>query len=406
LLYLAQIFLVAVAPLHSPTHSSASDSTLLLPFQTRLRVVSSLQKPAPLQTCFPLLPQRLLAQTTLDHPTWALRSLRHPSLHRSLMQSLRGKRILMIGDSHTRFHYLHLAHWLCFQQQAGSKFVEKMFWPDGALPICSSSLRVFVIVCAGTLDWTTYDEKWDDFFRESTFAFDGQQMCDCHRPGLWREFGYEIRVTRCCDVEITFVLMYGMTRALGRLPLHLGDFDSLSQSRAIDNIQRCSAENRGCPKNGCSSTRQSAQSQAQVEELKAKLTALVHTGEISPDDMLNILKTYEKSNAESPPRICKGSGGYAWHGTNDGNDGVWEFATLSHFLEAWNNATGGADVFFIGQGAHLERDYNNYAHIESIVSSCSIAKKNLSSSRCIWRVPRKLKSATLESTLSLSPSVP
>jgi hypothetical protein len=217
-------------------------------------------------------------------------------------------------------------------------------------------------------------------------------MCDCHRPGLWREFGYEIRVTRCCDVEITFVLMYGMTRALGRLPLHLGEFDSLSQSRAINNILRCSAENRGCPKNGCSNTQQSGQFQAQVEELKAKLTALVHTGEINPDDLLNILKTYEKSSTESPPRVCKGSGGYAWHDTNDGNsgnDGVWELATLSHFLEAWRNATGGADVFFIGQGAHLERDYNNYAHIDSIASSCSIVKKNLSSSRCIWRVPRK-----------------
>jgi hypothetical protein len=57
----------------------------------------------------------------------------NPPPHVSLMQSLRGKRILMIGDSHTRFHYLHLAHWICFQQQAGSKFVEDMFWHDGVL---------------------------------------------------------------------------------------------------------------------------------------------------------------------------------------------------------------------------------------------------------------------------------
>lgn len=215
-------------------------------------------------------------------------------------------------------------------------------------------------------------------------------MCDCHRPATWREFGYEIRVTRCSGVEITFVLMYGMTRALGRLPLHLGDFDSLSQSRAINSVQRCSAVNRGCPKHGCSNIQQSGQFQAQVEELKAKLTAQVLTGEIDPDDMFNILETYEKSNTEPPPRICSGSGGYAWHEAmygKSGNGGVWELANLSHFLEAWSNATGGADVFFIGQGAHL--DHNNSAHIESIASSCSIAKKNLSSSRCIWRAPRR-----------------
>jgi hypothetical protein len=122
---------------------------------------------------------------------------------------------------------------------------------------------IFVTFYPGTLDWQSYDEKWDDFFRESTFAFDGQQMCDCHRPATWREFGYEIRVTRCSGVEITFVLMYGMTRALGRLPLHLGDFDSLSQSRAINSVQRCSAVNRGCPKHGCSNIQQSGQFQAQ-----------------------------------------------------------------------------------------------------------------------------------------------
>jgi hypothetical protein len=184
--------------------------------------------------------------------------------------------------------------------------------------------------------------------------------------------------------------MYGMNRALGRLPLHLGDFDSLSQSRAINSVLRCSTENRGCPKNGCSNTPQLGQFQVQVQELKEKLMTQVLGGEIDADDMFNILETFEKSSAAAPPRICQGSGGYAWHDASygmSGNGGVWEFSNLSHFLEAWRNSTGGADVYFIGQGSHL--DFNNAAHVQSIASSCSIAKKNVSSSRCIWRVPRR-----------------
>lgn len=308
---------------------------------------------------------------THSSKVYAMPNLFPPPSH-LVLQSLRGKRILMIGDSHTRFHYLHFAHWICFQQQAGTKFVEDMFWQNG------------------NLDWQSYDEKWDEFFRESTFAFDGQQMCDCHRPASWREFGYEIRVTRCAGVEITFVLMYGIKSVLGRLPLNLGDFDLLSRSRAINSVLRCSAENRGCPKSGCSNVQQAGHFQAQAEELKAKLMSQVLNGEIDSDDMFNILETFEKSNTEASPHICKGSGGYAWHDAaygKSGNGGVWELANLSHFLEVWSNATGGADVYFIGQGAHM--DFENIAHIESILSSCSIATKNSSSSRCIWRSPRR-----------------
>jgi hypothetical protein len=289
-----------------------------------------------------------------------------------VIQSFRGKRILMIGDSHTRFHYLHLAHWFCFQQQAGKKFVEDMFWQKG------------------TLQWQTYDEKWDEFFRESTFAFDGNQMCDCHRPASWREFGYEMRVTRCADVEITFVLMYGAKNVLGRLPLHLGDFELLAQARAINSVTRCTPDNRGCPKGGCVDAQKLGELQAEVEELKAKLMVQVLSGEIDSNDMFDILESFEKSKAGPPPRVCKGSGGYAWHDAmygKTGNGGVWEYANLSHFLKEWSAATGGADVYFIGQGAHL--DFSHSDHIESILSSCSLAKKNLSSSRCIWRSPTK-----------------
>jgi hypothetical protein len=287
-----------------------------------------------------------------------------------VIEAFRGKRILMIGDSHTRFHYLHLAHWFCFQQQAGRKFVEEMFWQKG------------------NLQWQTYDEKWDEFFRESTFAFDGKQMCDCHRPASWREFGYEIRTTRCSDVEITFVLMYGAKNVLGRLPLHLSDFDVLAQSRAINSVLRCSADNRGCPKGGCFDLQQSGQLQAEVEELKVKLMAQVLSGEVDADDMFNILEAFEKSKSGPPPRVCEGYGGYAWHDASygkTGNGGVWEFANLTHFLAAWTAATGGADVFFIGQGAHL--DFSDTRLISTILSSCSLARKNLTSSRCIWRSP-------------------
>jgi hypothetical protein len=81
----------------------------------------------------------LRADVIIDSQRHTNRAYTMPNLnfppHNSMMQSLRGKRILMIGDSHTRFHYLHLAHWLCFQQQAGSKFVEEMFWKDGTLPL-------------------------------------------------------------------------------------------------------------------------------------------------------------------------------------------------------------------------------------------------------------------------------
>ena len=242
----------------------------------------------------------------------------------------------------------------------------------------------------GRLDWQTQDEKWDDFFRESTFAFEGQQMCDCHRPASWKEFGFETRVTRCNEVEITFVLMYGMKNVLGRLPLHLADFDVMAQSRAISSVLRCSAEHRGCPKAGCVNLQQSGEVQAELEELKAKLMAQVMSGEVDSDDMFNILEAFEKSKTPPPPRVCKGSGGYAWHDAGygmHGNGGVWEYANLSHFLAAWSNATGGADVFFIGQGNHMEFDHA--PHVEHILSSCAIARKNVSSSRCIWRAPRR-----------------
>jgi hypothetical protein len=288
------------------------------------------------------------------------------------IHSLRRKRILMIGDSHTRFHYLHLAHYMCFQQQARSKFVEDMFWQKGSL------------------DWQTYDEKWDDFFRESTFAFDGHQMCDCHRPAAWRELGYEVRVTRCADVEITFVLMYGAKNAVGRLPLHLGDFDLLARSRAINSVLRCAAGLRGCPKGGCFNIQQAGHVQAEIEEMKSKLMAQVLNGEIDSDDMFNALEAFEKSKTGPPPRVCQGAGGYAWHDAAYGmlgNGGLWEYANLTHFLEAWSNATGGADLFFIGQGQHL--DFSESSQISSILSSCLIAAKNTSSSRCIWRAPRQ-----------------
>ena len=296
----------------------------------------------------------------------------------------------MVGDSHTRFHYLHLAHWLCFHRHAGGKFIDDMFFMQGKL------------------DWQAYDEKWDDFFRESTFAFEGQQMCDCHRPASWREFGYEIRVTRCNDVEITFVLMYGMKNALGRLPLHLADFHVLSQSRAINSVLRCSPDNRGCPKAGCSNMQQSGQVQAEMEEIKAKLMAQVMAGEIDADDMFNILEAFEKSKEPPQQRTCEGSGGYAWHDASygmQGNGGIWEYANLSHFLSAWSNATGGADLFFIGQGPHI--DFADASHVEHILSSCSIARKNVSSSRCIWRAPRRkevLLSGTDPVTLAIQSS--
>ena len=288
------------------------------------------------------------------------------------IHSLSHKRILMIGDSHTRFHYLHLAHYMCFQQQAGSKFVEDMFWQKGSL------------------EWQTYDEKWDDFYRESTFAFDGHQMCDCHRPAAWRELGYEVRVTRCADVEITFVLMYGAKNVVGRLPLHLGDFDVLARSRSINSVLRCAAGLRGCPKGGCFNIQQVGHVQAEIEEMKSKLMAQVLNGEIDSDDMFNVLESFEKSKTAPPPRVCQGAGGYAWHDAAYGmlgNGGLWEYANLTHFLEAWSNATGGADLFFIGQGNHL--DFSDSSHISSILSSCLIAAKNASSSRCIWRAPRQ-----------------
>jgi hypothetical protein len=286
----------------------------------------------------------------------------------------------MIGDSHTRFHYLHLAHWFCFQKEAKGKFVEDMFWQKGKL------------------DWQSYDDKWDEFFRESTFAFDGHQMCDCHRPASWREFGYEIRVTRCAGIEITFVLMYGVKNALGRLPLNLDDFDLLARSRLINSVLRCSSENRGCPKGGCVDLRQSGHFQAELEELKTKLMAQVLRGEVDSDEMFNILEAHEQSAAGAPPLNCKGSGGYAWHDASygmNGNGGIWEYSNLSHFLEAWSNATGGADIFFIGQGSHL--DFSNSGNIQEILTSCSIARKNSSSSRCIWRSPRRKEVQLLSS---------
>lgn len=42
-------------------------------------------------------------------------------------------------------------------------------------------------------------------------------------------------------------------------------------------------------------------------------------------------------------------------------------------------------MFFIGQGAHL--DFSDARLISTILSSCSLARKNLTSSRCIWRSP-------------------
>jgi len=174
------------------------------------------------------------------------------------------------------------------------------------------------------------------------------------------------------------------------LPLHMADFDVLAQTQAISSVLRCCGLKHGCLKAGSANPQQSGQLQVEVDELQAKLMAQVMEGEVGYDEMFNILEAFQKSKTPPPPpRVCKGSGGYAWHDASygmHGNGGVWEYANLSHFLAAWSNATGGADVFFIGQGAHMTFDHT--PHVEQILSSCAIVRKNVSTSRCIWRAPR------------------
>jgi hypothetical protein len=145
------------------------------------------------------------------------RTMRIMALERNdVLRLLRGKRVLMVGDSNMRYQYLDLAYFLCFgvwPSLSGDK--ERMQW----------LWRVSYL-------WDhdhSYSQTWHEMFLSSTALFRGLQQCDCFRPSNknpnWKRMSFESRITHCNGVTLEYHQYFGPSSSLsGRLPLHAASF--------------------------------------------------------------------------------------------------------------------------------------------------------------------------------------
>lgn len=152
------------------------------------------------------------------------RAMRIAALERDdVLRLLRGKRVLMLGDSNMRYQYLDLAYFLCFgvwPSLSGNK--ERMQW----------LWRVSYL-------WDhdhAYSQTWHEMFLTTTALFRGLQQCDCFRPSNknhnWKRMSFESRVTHCNGVTLEYHQYFGPSSSLsGRLPLHAATFAGGEGSR-------------------------------------------------------------------------------------------------------------------------------------------------------------------------------
>jgi hypothetical protein len=148
---------------------------------------------------------------------------RMSQLHDHVVRTLRGKRVVMLGDSNMRYQYLDLAYFACF----------------GVWPSLSASNEQLQWLWRVSYLWDhdhAYSQTWHESFLKSTALFKGLQQCDCYRPSKksqnWKRMSFESRVTRCDGITLEYHQFFGRgAHVSGRLPLHAASFHDAAVNR-------------------------------------------------------------------------------------------------------------------------------------------------------------------------------